>query len=162
MTFIVPDEFMISTGAKATKELGRCADSWTDSDVAILRAELPTQFHAVPLDALRRRWINIRKRGTEGFRLNGKGPSKGWKAARLKTPDWYADYLKTDHWREFRVVVLDFWEWRCCLCNREDGLDVHHRTYEHRGCEKLNDCVVLCRPCHDLYEDGKEQGGLFA
>ena len=76
--FIVPDEFMIPVGATGTALLERCADTWTDSDIELLRAQLPQQFHAVPTDALRTRWINIRKRGTPGYRLNGHGPTRSW------------------------------------------------------------------------------------
>jgi hypothetical protein len=78
--FIVPDEYMIPVGRTATRETRKCADNWTDSDLAYYRSMLPPEFHSVPLDALKIRWINIRKKGTEGYRTDGHGPTKGWKA----------------------------------------------------------------------------------
>lgn len=75
--FVVPDEFMVPLGAKITQETKQCADSWNDSIIAIYRSMLPVEYQAVPLDALRSRWIHIRKRGTEGYKTNGHGPGKG-------------------------------------------------------------------------------------
>lgn len=80
--FVVPDEYMKPVGARATQETGRCSDNWTDSELAYYRSLLPVQYHSVPLDALKIRWINIRKQGTPGYRTDGHGPSKGWKAKR--------------------------------------------------------------------------------
>ncbi len=74
---LVPDEYMIPVGAKATTETKQCADSWTDSQIEAMRSRLPIEYHAVPLDWLRSRWIDIRKRGTGGYRVNGQGPRKG-------------------------------------------------------------------------------------
>jgi hypothetical protein len=33
-------------------------------------------------------------------------------------------------------------------------LDVHHRTYENKGKEKLGDLTVLCRECHTKFHKG--------
>lgn len=60
----------------------------------------------------------------------------------------YAEYLQTDHWQSIRAAALRRARWRCQLCNRATSLDVHHRTYERRGCELLSDVIALCRPCH--------------
>lgn len=75
--FVVPDEFMVPLGAKITQETKQCADSWSDSIIAYYRNFLPFAYQFVPLDALRIRWTNIRKRGTEGYKTNGHGPGKG-------------------------------------------------------------------------------------
>ena len=38
---------------------------------------------------------------------------------------------------------------RCQLCNTGGSLQVHHRTYQRRGYERLDDLTVLCRKCHE-------------
>lgn len=67
----------------------------------------------------------------------------------------YAEYLKTDHWAELRAQKLRSAKYRCQVCNTNQHiLDVHHRTYERRGRELLNDLTVLCRPCHERHHVG--------
>lgn len=60
----------------------------------------------------------------------------------------YALYLKTPHWQSVRAAALKRAEGRCALCNRPDGLQVHHRSYERKGCERPADVTVLCDSCH--------------
>ena len=68
------------------------------------------------------------------------------------TKQEYSKYLKSEHWLNFRLVVLSFWGNRCSVCNKGGCvLDVHHRTYERLWNERLEDVVVLCRDCHDLF-----------
>lgn len=164
MNFCVPEKLMVPIGAAATAGLGKCADSWSDSEVAELRVQLPVEYHAVPVDALRRQWINIRKRGTEGYRVSGKGPSIGSriKARKKKTPQWYLDYLDSPGWKQIRHQWFDFWKGRCALCNSPDASDIHHRTYANvPHNELLTDCILLCRPCHNSFHaerDVEESG----
>lgn len=65
----------------------------------------------------------------------------------------YQDYLKTEHWREFRKYALKRVGYRCQLCNKNGKLHVHHRTYERRGCEEIGDVTVLCENCHGKHHD---------
>jgi hypothetical protein len=65
----------------------------------------------------------------------------------------YTDYLRTQEWLRRRAVKLEVAEHRCQLCNSGEGLQVHHRTYERLGCEKMSDLLVLCRPCHTLFHE---------
>lgn len=61
----------------------------------------------------------------------------------------YQAYLQSKHWREFRELALDHYGHKCTNCGLEGkSLDVHHLTYERRGCELLEDVTVLCRSCH--------------
>lgn len=152
---IVPDDLLIPIGAYGTKHFGKCCDNWNDSEVMELRCQLPPMYHVTPVDALRRAWINIRKRGTDGYRVNGHGPSVG--SRRLKeVPDEYRSYLLSDDWKERRKKWLDYWR-SCCICMDGSRLDVHHRTYERVGHEIFTDCVVLCRSCHELFESNKSK-----
>ncbi len=63
----------------------------------------------------------------------------------------YEDYLQSDVWQRTRDLALEYYGERCCLCNSADNLNVHHRTYERRGNERLVDLIVLCRDCHASY-----------
>jgi 5-methylcytosine-specific restriction endonuclease McrA len=63
----------------------------------------------------------------------------------------YRDYLQTQHWQDTRRSKLRSSGYRCQLCNQGGTLDVHHRTYERRGCEEMADLIVLCRPCHSKF-----------
>lgn len=63
----------------------------------------------------------------------------------------YADYFayrQSDHWREMRRLAIEHAEHRCQLCNAAGNLEVHHRTYERLGRERLADLIALCADCH--------------
>ncbi len=168
---LIPFEILDPIGIEGTKTFARCADNWTDSEVGQLRARLPIQYHAVPLDALRRMWARRRQKGVEGYKLNGTGPKKGWKEKRAKKErdsyfsEEHQKYLDSDDWKERRPMWLIKWGFRCSVCNAgtEAILDIHHRTYERRGHEEETDCIVLCRACHTLFHEHrdlcKENGG---
>lgn len=65
----------------------------------------------------------------------------------------YRDYLKTPHWKATRQRALERADRRCQLCNSTDHLEVHHRTYERRGCERADDLTVLCARCHSKFHE---------
>lgn len=75
---------------------------------------------------------------------------------RLRTMP-YRDYLQTEHWLDLRRRMLKRADYRCQVCNRNNqGLQVHHRTYERRGHEEYGDLIVLCATCHQTFhENGK-------
>lgn len=60
----------------------------------------------------------------------------------------YKDYLETDHWKQLRKRKLRLSGYKCQICASKENLNVHHNTYENRGCEKDEDLVVLCNECH--------------
>jgi hypothetical protein len=152
----IPTEVLREFGGRATKEFSRSAAHMTDSEMELARSWMPTQYQGVPVDALRSKWELMRKSGKyPEFNVGGHGPRKGSriKAKRQTPPKWYRDYTNSDDWKARRIKWLEYWEYRCCTCNTADALlDVHHRTYERIRKEKDNDCVVLCRRCHDLFE----------
>lgn len=85
---------------------------------------------------------------------------RAWDERLKKEREWYEsvrrmpyrDYLKTEHWQEFRRFALKRAGYRCQLCNAKNcRLDVHHRTYERIGDENPNDVFVLCVPCHERF-----------
>jgi 5-methylcytosine-specific restriction endonuclease McrA len=67
----------------------------------------------------------------------------------------YEEFLETIYWDVIRSYVLQLNHYRCGLCSQRAELDVHHRTYEHRGYEYLHleDLVALCETCHAKFHD---------
>lgn len=65
----------------------------------------------------------------------------------------YREYLQTAEWQETRKQALKRAHYKCQLCNREGRLNVHHKTYEHRGQELNSDLIVLCENCHGKFHD---------
>jgi hypothetical protein len=63
----------------------------------------------------------------------------------------YSEFLQTPEWLEKRAQVLERDGHRCVVCNSKDRLEVHHRTYERRGYERLSDLTTLCHECHELF-----------
>lgn len=68
----------------------------------------------------------------------------------------YEDYLKTAYWAAKRRVAILRAKGRCQVCNSNISLQVHHRTYERRGCEHAADLTVLCKRCHERHHLPKE------
>lgn len=68
----------------------------------------------------------------------------------------YAEFLKTPYWAAVSEHVKDERPW-CALCTEPlaGPLQVHHRTYIHRGEEwrHLRDLVVLCSDCHQHFHN---------
>lgn len=62
----------------------------------------------------------------------------------------YAEYLLTNHWAAVRLMALRHHGRRCGICLRTHGLEIHHVTYENRGCEKPEDVIPLCAEHHAL------------
>jgi len=65
----------------------------------------------------------------------------------------YKEYLQTKHWQEIRKKALHRANYKCQLCSSKENLNVHHNTYENRGCEKEEDLIVLCQKCHGKFHD---------
>lgn len=62
----------------------------------------------------------------------------------------YQQYLHTPHWRAKRRAALEAAGYECAVCCRKEELQVHHRTYERLGDERIRDLIVFCRGCHAL------------
>jgi len=63
----------------------------------------------------------------------------------------YREYLKSEHWQGVRQQALRRAGYKCQLCNSSRPLQVHHRTYERRGCEWPEDVIALCADCHGQF-----------
>lgn len=65
----------------------------------------------------------------------------------------YVEYLRTEEWLARREIKLNQANYKCQTCNSDSRLQVHHRTYERRGCELDEDLTVLCAGCHKLFHE---------
>ena len=65
----------------------------------------------------------------------------------------YREYLLTEHWQKMRKWALARAKYQCQLCSEKQNLHVHHKTYERRGCEDINDLIALCRECHERHHN---------
>jgi 5-methylcytosine-specific restriction endonuclease McrA len=65
--------------------------------------------------------------------------------------EWYRKYLESPEWRTRADAAKARFGNRCALCNSDDRLEAHHRTYERVGEELVEDLVPLCVDCHGAY-----------
>jgi 5-methylcytosine-specific restriction endonuclease McrA len=70
----------------------------------------------------------------------------------------YHAYLLTPAWHAIAERAKARDGHRCRICNSPDNLEVHHRTYERVGHERLSDLTTLCGECHGLYSN-RNAGG---
>ncbi len=73
----------------------------------------------------------------------------------------YVAYLRSEKWARKRAKALTLAGNRCVLCNSSVGLNVHHRTYQRIGNERLDDLIVLCRACHERHHAIFDEGDLM-
>lgn len=69
----------------------------------------------------------------------------------------YRAYLQSEHWILTKQIALVIYGARCAVCGSGFSLDVHHRSYEFIGRERLIDLVVLCRKCHKIVHRFRER-----
>ncbi len=73
-------------------------------------------------------------------------------------PVWYGAYLKTAHWQRFKERYRKSGRPRYCTICGEGRYEIHHRTYERVGQEKLDDVIALCRTHHLLAHKREREG----
>jgi hypothetical protein len=85
----------------------------------------------------------------EDFRLEQEGSPD---LMAVRSSDWlcvYRAHLKSITWRKIRKAKLDSVHGQCERCGSWHGRrEVHHKTYERLGNERLEDLLVLCPDCH--------------
>jgi 5-methylcytosine-specific restriction endonuclease McrA len=65
-----------------------------------------------------------------------------------------AAYMRTAKWKKIRKAKLDQTRGQCEKCGSWTGRkDVHHKTYDRVGNERLEDLIVLCTPCHEIEDE---------
>lgn len=63
----------------------------------------------------------------------------------------YQNYLAGKHWQEISKKVKQRAGYRCQVCDSPLDLQAHHRRYDNRGRESLDDLICLCRRCHGVF-----------
>lgn len=72
----------------------------------------------------------------------------------------YSEYINSDQWRAKRLQYLRWrfgyrTRWHCENCPSKEPIEVHHKTYDHLGDEKMIELIALCRSCHSIaHESG--------
>lgn len=66
----------------------------------------------------------------------------------------YQDYLRSEEWKERRIMLLEEADWICDECG-EPATCLHHLKYDNIGDEELDEDVIpLCNQCHrDIHEE---------
>lgn len=90
-----------------------------------------------------------RLRRDPNFRRYVRNPGPAPSASLTPRKQRYREYLLSDHWTQFRLLILARRGRWCEDCGSTDRLDVHHLTYERVGAERESDVQVLCRSCHE-------------
>ena len=65
-----------------------------------------------------------------------------------KRRNGYERYLRSSHWARVRSDAFEFYGRECSSCGSTKRLDVHHKTYERKGKERISDLQILCHTCH--------------
>lgn len=72
----------------------------------------------------------------------------------------YAEYLQSPHWKQLSAAVKARAGYRCQVCDSPHDLQAHHRKYDNRGKESLDDLICLCRRCHAVFHGQEPPSGL--
>lgn len=65
----------------------------------------------------------------------------------------YQQYLLSPEWQERADAAKLRFGRRCALCNSDQNLEAHHRTYERVYGEFPDDITALCADCHHAYHE---------
>lgn len=72
----------------------------------------------------------------------------------------YLEYLGSEEWMVKRGRRLAIGKGRCAVCGVEEGLQVHHLTYERIFREEMGDLLPLCERHHEAAERLVREGKL--
>src|SRR5262245_34921947 len=56
-----------------------------------------------------------------------------------------------EHWQWVRLQAFKRDGFRCRMCNGQDDLQGHHRTYDRWGKEWVTDITTVCKRCHQRH-----------
>ena len=66
----------------------------------------------------------------------------------------YDEYIQSKQWKAKADETKRLAGYRCQVCNSDEDLHAHHRSYERLGEELQSDLVCLCAKCHSLFHNG--------
>lgn len=73
----------------------------------------------------------------------------------------YSEYLKSEHWHQFRSKFLSRSENKVCFVCGSSPVQVHHKHYRRLGKEQFGDVVSLCQSHHKHLHDVHNSLGKF-
>lgn len=59
----------------------------------------------------------------------------------------YPEYLQKEHWAQVRAEKIEQ-KPLCECCRKRTAREIHHVSYENKGCELMEDLRSLCQQCH--------------
>lgn len=84
----------------------------------------------------RKRVVGFRERGAESW------------------ASWYSAYIASPAWRQKRLDLFAKVGRKCSRCGDDKNkIQVHHKTYQRVGRERLSDLEPLCELCHSLHHN---------
>lgn len=128
----------------------------SDTGAADVRMELGPRYAHLTDRYIKERVLACCKNpaGHGGGWATGKRSRKPAKAA-TEAQRQYAAYLESERWDSIRRQALERDGRRCRICNSQQSLEVHHRSYQHLGNgpteAELADVTTLCGPCHGTF-----------
>lgn len=79
----------------------------------------------------------------------------------------YLEYLNSNEWKKIRRQKAKEQNYKCEICGVEvkKGFNIHHKSYEHLGKERMNELLFVCKDCHKvvhkLIDERKKKSGFF-
>ena len=83
-----------------------------------------------------------------------KSRRKGKKGRRPKFIS-YQEYIRSAEWKRRAKQAIEHYGGKCAICGSKDRLEVHHKTYQRLGRERMKDLEVLCSGCHGIEHEDK-------
>lgn len=93
-------------------------------------------------------------------RKGGAVPQAECSATITRSQELYSHHLNSDYWEKVASMVKARAKNRCQICNSDQNLHAHHRTYANRGREMdhLDDLTCLCGQCHAIFHNVERHG----
>ena len=87
--------------------------------------------------------------------------SSGQEKGSRETKHWgkhenYKEYMGSPEWKQLSEFVKKRAGWKCQTCNSSIDLVAHHRSYEKGADENGENCIAICKRCHALIHQIKE------
>jgi len=67
----------------------------------------------------------------------------------------YKDFLQTPYWKLVAARAKHRAGYRCSMCQKDENLAAHHRSYAHHGAEIFypEDITCVCKECHTTFHN---------
>ena len=72
--------------------------------------------------------------------------------------DSYDNFLASDWWKMKREAIFEAKGKKCEICGSKFRVEIHHKTYQHLGNERLDDVLVVCHSCHSKIHKKTQEG----